>query len=222
MSTNGYKWKEVFKELKVEPFLFLYMFSFSLSSLSISQLIQDKLCRFTYDMSPQYCIEINSPEFDHSADPIKSQILTDSGYLTLYRMIISTIPCTVWSLFIGSWSDKYIHGRKIIMLFGCIGAILESMALIINAVAFDTDVYLSLFSFLPSALFGGVVATLMSTYAYCSANSDQRTRAIRFACLEVCFWLPQPFGSFVGGQILGDGNNKSDQQLYHYIAVFIG
>ncbi|CAG2176881.1 unnamed protein product, partial [Oppiella nova] len=222
MSSNGYKWKELVRELKVEPFLFLYMFSYSLSSMSISQLIQDKLCLLTYGKSAQYCIEINSQEFDHSADPIKSAILADSGYIILYRMIISTIPCTIWSLFIGSWSDKYIQGRKIIMVFGCIGAILESVFLIINAAAFHTDVYLMLLCFLPSALFGGIVATLMSTYAYCSANSDPTKRAIRFACLEVSFWLPQPFGSFVGGQILGDGNKYSDQQLYHYIAVFIG
>lgn len=209
------------RELKVEPFLCLYMFSYSLSSISISQLIQDKLCRLTYGQSSEYCLEINSQEFDHSSDHIKSAILTDSSYISLYRMIITTIPCVIWSLFIGSWSDKYIDGRKLIMCFGTIGAFLESMALIINAAVFKADVYLILLSFIPSALLGGIIATLMSTYAYCSATSDQTTRAIRFAILEVSFWIPQPLGSFVGGQILGDGNNKSERQLYHYIAVFI-
>ena len=207
MSTNGYRWREVAKELKVEPFLCLYMFSYSLSSIAISQLIQDKLCRFTYEQSAKYCLEINSQEFDHSSDRIKSRILTDSSYISLYRMIISTIPCVIWSLFIGSWSDKHIHGRKIIMIFGTFGAFLEAVALIINAAAFSAgmtsvlnqrllltvslppDVYLILFSFIPSAIFGGIIATLMSTYAYCSATSDKTTRAIRFAILEVSFWI---------------------------------
>lgn len=136
IASNGYRWQELVRELKVEPFLCLYMFSYSLSSISISQLIQDKLCRFTYGQTAQYCLEINSQEFDHSADHTKSAILTDSSYISLYRMIISTIPCVIWSLFIGSWSDKHIHGRKLIMIFGTIGAFLESIALIINAAAF--------------------------------------------------------------------------------------
>ncbi|XP_054159983.1 solute carrier family 46 member 3-like [Oppia nitens] len=220
-SISGYRWTQLIRELKVEPFLFLYMFSYSLSSMAVSQLVQDKLCRLRYEQQPQYCVEINSPEYDHSADEIKSAILTDSGFIVLYRMIISTIPCAIWSLFIGSWSDKYIHGRKLIMVFGAFGAVIESIALIINAAVFTSDVYLILLSFIPSALFGGIIATLMSTYAYCSATSDRSTRAIRFACLEVSFWLPQPLGSFIGGQILGDGDDKNVNQLYHYIAVFI-
>ena len=219
MSSNSWRWTQLIKELKVEPFLCLYMFSYSLSSIAISQLIQDKLCRFTYSQSAQYCLEINSQEFDHSADRTKSQILTDSSYLSLYRMIITTIPCAIWSLFIGSWSDKYIHGRKLIMIFGTIGAFLESISLIINAAVFSagikslveiffaeillffvSDVYFILFSFIPSALFGGIIATLMSTYAYCSATSDKSTRAIRFALLEVSFWIRESNTTFLSCQ----------------------
>jgi len=139
MSTKLINWRLI-RELKVEPFLFLYMFSYSLSSMSISQLIQDKLCRFKYSQNSEYCTEINSQSTDHSNDPIKSQILTDLGYISFYKMMLTTIPCVIWSLFIGSWSDNYIHGRKILMCFGCIGAVFESIALIINAANFSAGI----------------------------------------------------------------------------------
>ncbi len=140
MSTKLINWGLI-RSLKVEPFLFLYMFSYSLSSISISQLIQDKLCRFKYSQNSQYCIDINSQYIDHNNDHIKSQILTDLSYISFYRTMLTTIPCVIWSLFIGSWSDNYIHGRKILMCFGCIGAVIESIALIINAADFSAGIH---------------------------------------------------------------------------------
>lgn len=41
----------------------------------------------------------------------------------------------------------------------------------------------------PSAFLGGIIGTLLAVYAYCSATSDPKTRMIRFALLEVAFWI---------------------------------
>jgi hypothetical protein len=143
MSTNLISWGLI-RQLKVEPFLFFYMFSYSLSSISISQLTQDKLCRFKYQKDAEYCLKINSEDSKHEDEYTKSLILTDVSYLSLYRMMLTTIPCVIWSLFIGSWSDNYIHGRKILMCCGCIGAVLESILLIINAANFSAGILSSL------------------------------------------------------------------------------
>lgn len=52
-----------------------------------------------------------------------------------------------------------------------------------------TGAYIVLFAFIPSALSGGIIATLMAIYAYCSATSDKTTRSTRFAIVEICFWI---------------------------------
>lgn len=121
------------RQLKIEPFVLLYMIGFSLSSMAVSQLVQDKLCRVDYDQSSVFCISINSIDFDHGAETIKSDILKDSTYITLYRTLLQTLPCVIWALFLGPWTDKFPKGRKYIMIFGAFTAILESIILIINA-----------------------------------------------------------------------------------------
>ncbi|OTF80812.1 hypothetical protein BLA29_005633 [Euroglyphus maynei] len=107
------------------------------------------------------------------------------------------------------------------MIVGAIAAALESIILIINASLFYLSGYYVLLSFIPSAFTGGIVATLMAIYAYCSATSDKYTRSTRFAIVEICFWIAQPIGSFIGGQILGDGDQNTKYQLYNYIPVFV-
>ncbi|KAH9399508.1 hypothetical protein TYRP_017920 [Tyrophagus putrescentiae] len=209
------------QQLRVEPFILLYMFGYSLSAMAVSQLVQDKLCRVDYDQTAAFCISINSANFDHGAESIKSNIITSGAYITLYRTLLSTLPCIVWAVFLGPWSDTYVHGRKFIMIAGASAAALESFILIINAADFNASAYIVLFAFIPSALSGGIIATLMAIYAYCSATSDKTTRSTRFAIVEICFWIAQPIGSFIGGQILGNGNEKAFFQLYNYIPVFV-
>ncbi|KAI7697747.1 hypothetical protein SSS_08978 [Sarcoptes scabiei] len=205
------------RQLKIEPFVLLYMIGFSLSSMAVSQLVQDKLCRVDYDQSSVFCISINSIDFDHGAETIKSDILKDSTYITLYRTLLQTLPCVIWALFLGPWTDKFPKGRKYIMIFGAFTAILESIILIINASFFKLSGYYVLLSFIPSALSGGIIAVMMAVYAYCSATSDEFTRSTRFATVEICFYI----GLFIGGQILGNGNETNKNQLYNYIPVFV-
>lgn len=119
--------------LRVEPFLFLYMCGYSLSAMAVSQLVQDKLCRVNYEQPPSFCLSINSADFDHAAETIKSNIIKDSTYITLYRTILSTLPCMIWVLFLGPWTDNYINGRKYIMIVGAIASALESLILLINS-----------------------------------------------------------------------------------------
>lgn len=134
-------WRQYFdiQQFRVEPFMLLYMFGYSLSGMAVTQLIQDKLCRVDYDQSTQFCISINSQDFDHGAERIKSSILADAAYITLYRTLLSTLPCMIWAVFLGPWSDTYVHGRKLIMIAGAIAAALESFILIINAMDFHSS-----------------------------------------------------------------------------------
>lgn len=195
----------VIKQLVVEPFILLYMIGYSLSGMAVFQLVQDKLCRVDYDQTSKFCISINSENFDHGGEGIKSSIISSGAYITLYRTLLATLPCMIWVVFLGPWSDTYVSGRKLIMLAGGIAASIESIVLIIFASMFHSckfiflfdekfnfcfvAAYLVLLAFIPSSLSGGIIAILMAVNAYVTATSDAETRSTRFAIMEICFWI---------------------------------
>ncbi len=50
---------------------------------------------------------------------------------------MDTLPAVIWSLLVGSWTDKYIHGRKILLCLSSIGGIISSLLQILNAIFFE-------------------------------------------------------------------------------------
>ena len=122
------------KQLRVEPFMFLHMFAGAVSSVTQSLLIQDKICVLEFKQSNDYCINLNKLSSD---DEIQSEILVLSTTFSLYSTIISMVPCVLWSMFIGSWCDKYIHGRKVLFCATALGAMLDMILVMINAYYFD-------------------------------------------------------------------------------------
>lgn len=136
-----HRWRDYIdiRKLRVEPFILFYMIGYSLAGSAVSQLVQDKLCRVDYGQTAYFCVSINSRDFDHDGESIKSSIITKASYITLYRTLISTLPCILWVLFLGPWSDKYVHGRKVIMIAGASAAALEALTLTANAWAFNVS-----------------------------------------------------------------------------------
>ena len=130
------KFIEFVKQLRVEPFIFFHMFATSASEVIQSQLIQDKICVLEFNQTNDYCMELHELDMNSNKSETQSQILVRLTHLNLYTTLINTFPVLIWSLFIGSWCDKYIHGRKILMCFAAIGSILDMILLMINAFFF--------------------------------------------------------------------------------------
>jgi len=124
---------EVVKMLKIEPFIFITVFAYGISSVVSGLFLQDKLCRLTFNQTVDFCTNIN----EIKSDPIKDEILTKSADLNLIKTIIHTIPMVLWSLLMGSWTDKYIHGRKVLMMASCLSAMTSSGLYIMNALYFN-------------------------------------------------------------------------------------
>ena len=131
------KFIEFVKQLRVEPFIFFYMFATSASEVIQSQLIQDKICVLEFNQTNDYCMELHELDMNSNKSKTQSQILVRLTHLNLYTTLINTFPVLIWSLFIGSWCDKYIHGRKVLMCFAAIGSILDMILLMINAFSFN-------------------------------------------------------------------------------------
>ena len=122
------------KQLRVEPFMFLLLFAGAVSNVTLSLLVQDKICVLEFKQSNDYCINLNKLD---SNDDIQSEILVLSTKFSLYSTIIGMIPSVLWSVFIGSWCDKYIHGRKVLLCATALGGMLDTILVMINAYYFD-------------------------------------------------------------------------------------
>lgn len=123
------------KTLKVEPFLLMSILSLSLTMVPVQQLIQDKVCLYEFNQKVSFCLKMS--ELDSDQYPIKSDILAKSAIYKMIQTVIIVAPCIVWSMFVGSWCDKYLIGRKIVMCFCGLSALVESVFMILNAVYFD-------------------------------------------------------------------------------------
>lgn len=141
--------------LKVEPFIFLYICGLALNGISSTQLIQDKICMSRFgDGNKDFCTYLAMVDDNFNIGPQagpeagaqpemgpKSLVLSQVTVFGLYRTLLSTVPTIVWSLFLGSWTDRHPNCRKFLILFGCFGAILESTFLLFNSIFFDASKY---------------------------------------------------------------------------------
>ena len=128
---------EAIKRLRIEPFIFLYMFSFALEGLTITQLAQDKICLYKYNLDSDYCSVLSEQVSTDSVFDFKNQILADVTTFSLYRTVISTVPIIFWSLFMGAWADRHERAPKWLMGIASFASCIESTLLMLNAIYFE-------------------------------------------------------------------------------------
>ncbi|CAG2119412.1 unnamed protein product, partial [Medioppia subpectinata] len=151
----------------------------------------------------------------------KDKILADVAHFDIYRQAISTLPGFVLVLFIGSWTDSYVHGRKMILLMGAVGYAGQYAGLLTNALIFNLDVHYILLSYVSSALMGGWAAIWLTSYSYMTHNSPQEYRFIKFMAFEVSATTAGPLGTYLGGVLIGSGNpHPTNRQIHNYSRVF--
>lgn len=129
---------EFVRQLVIEPFVFLFMFAFALEGLAITQLAQDKICRFRYNQSDDYCAYLGEQVSSSSVFDFKNQILADVTTFTLYKTIVNAVPIIFWSLFLGAWADRHERAPKFLMSIVSIASCVESFLLIFNSIYFES------------------------------------------------------------------------------------
>src|SRR5579871_5720443 len=116
---------------RVEPYLLLVMLAYSIRTVTDVQLIQDKICKFNYNKTDDFCLKLskigeNADDSQEDLD-LKSTILVLVSKFEMYYLGLSFLPAVFMSLFIGSWCDHYIYGRKILLLVSAVGISMESI-----------------------------------------------------------------------------------------------
>ena len=123
--------------LKMEVSFLLCMFSANIKKIPFNQLLQDKICLQYYHMDNVYCKDLPKLKIDDDPDGFKINILKDSTDFNFYYIVINNLPAVIWSLFIGSWMDKYHHARKIVIICYSFGQFLEVILLGLNSYMFN-------------------------------------------------------------------------------------
>lgn len=126
------------KSMKVELFMFLYMLGMSLSMVTQGMLVQDKLC-LSMGQPKYFCTNLNVLTDEEDPQNYKNKILSDAAQFSMYSTIIENVPGVFWSFFLGSWSDKYIHGHKFILCAAGFGLIVSLIIFILSAIFFETS-----------------------------------------------------------------------------------
>ena len=119
--------------LKLEVCLSLCIFSSNIKRIPYEQLLQDKICLQNYHMDNVYCKDLPKLKIDDDPEGFKIKILKDSTDFNFYYIIITNSPSVIYSLFIGSWMDKYHHARKCLIICYTFGAFLEVVLLGLNS-----------------------------------------------------------------------------------------
>ena len=125
--------KIIVLSLRIEPFVFLFNLATNMSDITMTQLVQDKFCLNNYNQTRQFCIEMD----DSDGNDKVSKILADVATLYSYVTVITTLPCFFYVLMIGSWTDQYIHARKIVMGIGMLGYALFYGLFLLSSIYFE-------------------------------------------------------------------------------------
>jgi len=106
-------------------------------SVTDNQIIQDKICRYEKNKTKEFCLGLSKIGDDDKDIDIKSSILIESANFQMYNMALAFLPSVIVCLFLGSWCDNYVHGRKILLLYSSVGVTLESLIKIYMSIRFD-------------------------------------------------------------------------------------
>jgi hypothetical protein len=186
--------RHFFREVTVEPILFLYMLSTFSQYASFQDLVYSRACLQSYDLST--CDNLDAPEFNEEAEAVQSA----ASHLILLSTTSLVIPSIFIAVYLGSWSDRF--GRKWPIIFPPFGGVLACVVL--QILAFKPHIpiqWVCLASFL-SGLFGGFVSCIMSCMTYVSAIISEENRTVGISRLEAMIFLGGTVGPFLSGSLL--------------------
>lgn len=131
------RFNEFINLLSVEPYIFIFFFVMSIKKVPLDQLIQDKICLFKYNLKANYCSFLPQMTEEEDFENKKTIILGEMTNFSLYSIAMLTIPSVVMALFIGSWTDKYMNAKKLLLIGGALAGILEMLILILNVYFYE-------------------------------------------------------------------------------------
>ncbi|XP_031554603.1 solute carrier family 46 member 3-like [Actinia tenebrosa] len=184
------KISNIFRNITVEPVLFLYMFCTFMSFPLLQQLAYRKICQE----------KLNETSCENLTKTQRDGVQEDTSNWMVYQSVALGVPSIAASLVYGSWSDSV--GRKFIMILPPIGNALMNINYLLNVHFFQVNVNYLLIGIVISGFFGGYATVLSSVFSYIADVSDKSSRTLRISILESMVFLGASGGEMVAGVLL--------------------
>lgn len=185
-----------------ELFLFLRLSSVFASAIAYSMLLQDKLCYISYNQTAAFCQNIQADISNTSNEMVKNDILAETTRFSNYKNVLECIPMFIWSMFVGSFLDKFPGGTNIILFLNLIGSTFTLVVYILNMYAYEISPYYLLIGSLSISFTGGMISLLTSAYRYITLSTNETNRSLKFVTLEIIYIIGVSLAVFLGGQLL--------------------
>lgn len=194
--------KNFFREVTVEPCIFIYYFCLQLSSMTVQNMHLEKSCRVNFQYGDEICDRIrdrNTTGLEHELNQVQSLV----AKVIAWKFPLQTAIPAVMVLFVGAWSDK-TRKRKICVLSPIFGEILVNIGLLF-ATYFFYELSLfgtALLEALPAALSGSFIVIFMGMYTFLTDRTSVATRTYRLGLAGMCISLGNPLGTALSGVLL--------------------
>ncbi|XP_023937035.1 uncharacterized protein LOC112045177 [Bicyclus anynana] len=217
--------KYLFREITVEPCLFVYMLCTALSSLAVQNMHLEKSCRVNCGFSEDICDRIrdrNTTGLESELNQVQSLV----AKIIAWKFPLQTGIPAVMVLFIGAWSDK-TKNRKICILVPFVGEIIVNFGLLLATYYFYelSLVATVLIEALPAAFSGSYIVIFMGMYSFMADRTTVESRTFRLGLVTICVTLGTPTGTVLSGillQSLGYYGVFSTLICLHTCAFFYG
>ncbi|XP_057320087.1 proton-coupled folate transporter-like isoform X2 [Microplitis mediator] len=180
----------------MEPPIFLSLLAMGMTNNVLTDLIIFQTCRLEMATNKTSCDILHTNSSSQEARDLNKIIQPHASYIIMSTSLIKSILPALLILFFGPWSDKY--GRKPLILIGHFVPLCKFIILCILS-SFDTNPWLYLLAYVPTALLGSVL--LLATTCYVSDTTHPEKRAWHLACIQACVQGGQLIGTFTGAFI---------------------
>ncbi|XP_053957160.1 proton-coupled folate transporter isoform X2 [Anastrepha ludens] len=205
-----------YKNISVEPSMFLYMFAFMITSVVEQDFFVQKACRVNNNFTDEICSNIQADENAY----YKKQVQITTAKFYQIEAISAHIFPIILALFLGSFSDR--RGRKFPLLMGLTGKFIYSVMIVVNARMKTWPLeYVIYTATLPAALTGADVAIMASCFAYISDISTVKNRTLRVTILDVCYLSAMPTGVALGSYLFYYAFNQSYADMFTVNATLL-
>ncbi|XP_059081316.1 proton-coupled folate transporter-like [Tigriopus californicus] len=182
----------VFKNITVEPVLFLYMLGVYLLYSVFQNLVYEKVC--LEHNNSTVCADLYHPDHEDQLTLVQQE----ASYWIKVSTFAMVLPSIVVDCYMGSWSD--VFGRKPTLLLPPFGAFLGALVYCYME-AYSSHVgWICLASFF-FGMFGSFTGILTAVLAYMSVVSPLKQRTTRISILLSMNFLAGTTGPFASGYL---------------------
>lgn len=167
--------KTFFKNITVEPALFMVLLGIGMENVFITNLWVDKICYFQFNYSSAICSHIQSGNYPEEQNNVQRM----TNRYNIYTHILQYPPAVLVVLGLGTWGD--VRGRRLPIIIPLLGFFLKSLSTALIAYWWFLPPNYLLMCYIPLACSGGLTGVYAGVYPYLSAVTSGRARTSRIA-----------------------------------------